>query len=98
MYETSSPLEDVVSSTLDNLYQLGTQLAKLSQAELKRYLDDLKRTALNLLPRQDMLEYFLSNSEMTTPTDYLAMYMKPLNITLESEVVWPLPLRLFPYN
>lgn len=98
MYETSSPLEDVVSSTLDNLYQLGTQLAKLSQTELKRYLDDLKRTALNLLPRQDMLEYFLSNSEMTTPTDYLAMYMKPLNITLESEVVWPLPLRLFPYN
>ena len=62
----------------------------------------------------DILEYLVNHSDLNTPADYISHYCAPHFITLENgeccstyyiillfvnvELVWPMAIRLFPYD
>ena len=62
----------------------------------------------------DILEYLVNHSDLNTPADYISRYCAPHFITLENgeccstyyiillsvnvELVWPMAIRLFPYD
>ncbi|XP_003384538.1 PREDICTED: uncharacterized protein C7orf62 homolog [Amphimedon queenslandica] len=98
VYQTNDAIELTVSTCLEKMYQLGCQLSKLHQIELKRTLDILPEKLPNLLIQQDILEYLVCNKELDTPAQYLQQYCTPLFVALESDFVWPLSVRLFPYD
>lgn len=45
-----------------------------------------------------MLAYLLSLETVDTVEQYLARNTGPINVVLQNEVIWPLPIKLFPYN
>eukprot|EP00731_Ephydatia_muelleri_P028476 Em0020g120a len=97
-YTTSNPVERTVAASLEMLYKLGTHLARLPQHKLKATLDGLPDQVPQLLIQQDVLEYLVNCSSLSTPLEFTQLYSKPAQVALDSELVWPLPVRLFPYN
>lgn len=97
-YNTSDPIERTVASSLEMLYKLGTHLSKLPQHKLKATLDGLHEQVPQFLIQQDVLEYLVSCSSLSTPLEFIQRYCNPTEVALDGELVWPLPVRLFPYD
>ncbi|KAH3862540.1 hypothetical protein DPMN_025507 [Dreissena polymorpha] len=99
-YESSEGADRIIIDILGQLLKLGNKLAITPKISFKTTLDQLHEKFGDLLPQQAHLHYLSeeNDSTMVLPEEYLAMYEKPFDITLESEMVWPLPTKLFPYN
>lgn len=98
VYQTNDPIEQTVSSNIERLYQLGAHLSKQHQREMKRTLDALPDEVPQFLLQQDVLEYLATHPNLNTPEEFLMRYCTPHHVLLDSETVWPLPVRLFPYD
>eukprot|EP00041_Stephanoeca_diplocostata_P023687 m.587432 g.587432 ORF g.587432 m.587432 type:complete len:242 (-) comp22352_c0_seq4:1926-2651(-) len=61
-------------------------------------LDNVHRTHPDLLCPQGMLEALCHVSELESVQAYVARLTKYLHITMDSDVVWPVPERLYPYD
>ncbi|XP_053386548.1 testis-expressed protein 47-like isoform X3 [Mercenaria mercenaria] len=113
-YESSEGADKIIIDLLSQLLKLGSKLAIipkilpdgscfLKEEDLiafKSTLDSLHEKFPDLLPQQAHIHFLLeeNDSTMILPEEYLEMYEKPFDVTLESEMVWPLPTKLFPYN
>lgn len=93
-YQTTESIAQTVSIALSTLYKLGAHLSK-NHHKIKETLDKLPQT---FLLQQDLLEYFTKCTDLDTPAQFMARYCKPTQVVLDSELVWPLPNRLFPYD
>lgn len=98
LYQTQDPLESTVAESLSSLYKLGVYLSKLTQHQLKATMDSLISQVPQLLLQQDVLEYYLGCTELNSPAEFLRRYTTPTHIQLDRELVWPLAVRLFPYD
>lgn len=59
-----------------------------------------------------MLEHLIKSAELDSVSEYIERYIRPLDVTLDNgkrrfrlasshfdvEIVWPHPVRLFPYD
>ncbi|XP_076442323.1 testis-expressed protein 47-like [Babylonia areolata] len=99
-YEPGDSTENLVVELLSQLLRLGNFLAKQPKLNLKNAMDSLHDKVPELLPQQAVVHYLLENNDpcIMTPQEYVDIYEQPFDITLDSDLVWPLPTRLFPYN
>jgi hypothetical protein len=93
-YQTTEAIAQTVKYALSTLYKLGVHLTQNSHG-IKETLDDLKPDFL--LP-QDLLEYLARSEDLDSPAKFISRYCLPTQVVLDSELVWPLPNRLFPYD
>jgi len=99
-YEATDSTENLTVDLLTQLLKLGNFLAKQPKLNLKSAMDSLHDKVPELLPQQAVVHFLLEDSDpcIMTPTEYVNIYEQPFDITLDSDLVWPLPTRLFPYN
>ncbi|KAK3705194.1 hypothetical protein QZH41_013992, partial [Actinostola sp. cb2023] len=83
-YTTNESINVAVMEALNLLLKLGEYLAKLPKLSLSKTMDQLPEKCPELLVRQDLLEYLINSKYLSTPSQYLKRYTRPLNITLES--------------
>ncbi|XP_072044299.1 LOW QUALITY PROTEIN: testis-expressed protein 47-like [Amphiura filiformis] len=94
-YETNEPIEKLAPECLALMLKLGAYLAKPPKVTLKNVMDSLHEKVPDLLIPQDLLSYLLHSSDLSTPKNFLNRYDRPLDLVLDSELVWPIP-RTFP--
>ncbi|XP_063445141.1 testis-expressed protein 47-like isoform X1 [Mytilus edulis] len=99
-YDSSESTDKIVLDCLIQLLKLGNHVAKIPKGNFKNSFDQLHSKCADLLPQQAMLHFLLEEDDcsMMTVKEYLNMYEQPYDVVLDSELVWPLPTRLFPYN
>ncbi|XP_021348718.1 uncharacterized protein C7orf62-like isoform X2 [Mizuhopecten yessoensis] len=99
-YDSNESTDKIVIEILIQLLKLGNHLAKTPKLNLKNLMDSLHERVPDLLPQQAVLHYLCEDNDpcLVRPQDYLDMYDKPFDAVLDSEMVWPLATRLFPYN
>ncbi|XP_069124645.1 testis-expressed protein 47-like isoform X2 [Argopecten irradians] len=99
-YDSNESTDKIVIDLLTQLLKLGNHLAKTPKQNLKNLMDSLHERVPDLLPQQGVLHYLCEDNDpcIIRPQDYLDMYEKPFDVVLDSELVWPLATRLFPYN
>ncbi|XP_031575253.1 testis-expressed protein 47-like [Actinia tenebrosa] len=95
-YTTNESIDVAVMEALNLLLKLGEYLGKLPKLSFSKTMDQLPEKVPELLVRQDLLEYLINSKELSSPSEYLKRYTKPLNVVLESELVWPMQTKLFP--
>ncbi|XP_066560469.1 testis-expressed protein 47 isoform X2 [Amia ocellicauda] len=84
------PTLTLVSESLTRLLKLGTHLLKCPKSS-KASQDNLVEKVPELLLPQDTIGDLLEREELLTPHRYLEAYDSPLNIVMDSELVWPPP-------
>jgi len=99
-FETNDTFENLIVELLTQLLKLGVFLIKQPKLNLKNAMDALHEKVPDLLPQQSVVHYLLEENDtsMMTPNDFMDLYEKPFDTFLESDMVWPIPTRLFPYN
>lgn len=99
-YESSEGADKIIIDMLSQMLKLGNKLSITPKVAFKSALDSLHEKFPDLLPQQGHIHFLMeeNDSSMILPDEYLNMYDKPYDVVLESEMVWPLPTKLFPYN
>lgn len=99
-YDPSESTDKLVVDLLTQLLKLGMFLVKQPKLNLKNIMDSLHEKVPELLPQQTVMHYLLGETDscMMLPMEYLKIYNQPYDIVLDSEMTWPLPTKLFPYN
>ncbi|KAK0051167.1 testis-expressed protein 47 [Biomphalaria pfeifferi] len=99
-FDTKETFENLIVELLIQLLKLGAYLHKQPKLNLKNAMDSLHEKVSDLLPQQSVVHYLLeeNDSSMMTPLEFIDLYRKPFDTYLESDMVWPIPTRLFPYN
>ncbi|XP_013401908.1 testis-expressed protein 47 isoform X2 [Lingula anatina] len=100
LYEPSEAADKLVTDMLSQFLHLGTYLAKQPKLNFKNALDTLHEKVPEHLPQQDVINYLVENDTtcISKPVEYLNTYQKPIKVVLDSELTWPMPVKLFPYN
>lgn len=91
-------VDAVVGDCLTTISKLSLFVASVPQASLEQTLDNLHEAVPELLTPQGMLEYLVRAEELDSAAEFLARYAGPMRVVLDSEIVWPYPVRLFPYE
>ncbi|XP_059141577.1 testis-expressed protein 47-like [Physella acuta] len=99
-FDTKESFENLIVDLLTQLLKLGVFLYKQPKPNLKNAMDSLHDKVPDLLPQQSVVHYLLEESDgsMITPKEFVDLHEKPFDTYLESDMVWPIPIRLFPYN
>jgi hypothetical protein len=100
LYEPTDGTEKAVVDILVQVLRLGMYINKHAKNAQKAALETIHEKASDLLPQQAVINYLLKNSItcIYTPDEYLLNYETPFDVCLASDLVWPLPVRMFPYN
>eukprot|EP01135_Chromosphaera_perkinsii_P007448 Nk52_evm1s858 gene=Nk52_evmTU1s858 len=99
VYESSDPPEGVAVQIVLKLQQIGLHLGKMKKDDMENGLDQLGETVPELMPQVDQLNWLLK--EALTLFDikgFMKTFVHGVDVALESELVWPIPQRLFPYD
>jgi len=101
-YDPGESAANLVIDMQTQLLKLGAYLARQPKVNLKNAMDSLHEKVPEMLPQQGAIGYLLESTMDTgcieSPNQYLQRYETPYEIVLDSELVWPLPVKLFPYN
>ncbi|XP_062508565.1 testis-expressed protein 47-like [Corticium candelabrum] len=97
-YDPTESLDQVVGQCLRQLLQVGNYLNKIPKSEFRSAMDSLPERVPDLIIPPDILEYLIQSSKLCSPTRYKYVYRNPCKVVLDNELVWPLPVRLFPYT
>ncbi|KAM6152739.1 testis-expressed protein 47 [Erethizon dorsatum] len=89
----SQSLEEVITDFLTQSHTLALHIFKNFKVGTKGLDDNLHHAAPNLLPPEQIIKYLCKSEKLTDPATFLSMYDKAIDITLDSEVVWPAPSR-----
>ncbi|CAG5117651.1 unnamed protein product, partial [Candidula unifasciata] len=99
-YDTNETFENVIVDFLTQVLKLGVYLYKQPKLSLRGVMDSLHEKVPDCLPQQSIVHYLLeeSDSSMITPEEFINIYEKPFDTSLESDMVWPVTTHLFPYS
>ncbi|XP_005388038.1 PREDICTED: uncharacterized protein C7orf62 homolog [Chinchilla lanigera] len=87
----SQSLKEIITDFLTRTHKLALHLFKTLKGGTKGLDDNLHQAAPDLLPSEQIIKYLCKSEELTDPETFLSMYNKPIDVTLDSEVVWPAP-------
>ncbi|KFO21191.1 hypothetical protein H920_17426 [Fukomys damarensis] len=90
----SQSLQEVITGFLTWMHKLALHLKTL-KVGAKGLDDNLHLAAPHLLPAEQILKYLGNAEELMDPATFLSTYNKPIDIVLDSEVVWPAPSRFY---
>jgi len=82
----------LVFETLRHLLELGRSIAATAEEKAVEYLQSsVAKQLLSRLPQQEKLHAFLHqlHEQLPSVTEWLDIYDTPVELTLESEKVWP---------
>ncbi|RMZ98877.1 hypothetical protein BpHYR1_036267 [Brachionus plicatilis] len=97
--EPSESLETLVNDMVIKLLRMGKYLNDQSKGQLKKeIIENLHEHHPEFFPNQNHANYLVKNQELMSPNEYLSFYEKPLNIIIDSDLTWPAPSRMFPFN
>ncbi|XP_048248729.1 testis-expressed protein 47-like isoform X1 [Haliotis rufescens] len=99
-FEPSETTDKLIIDVLTQLLKLGKFISKTPKLNFKNAMDSLHQNVPEFLPQQAAIHYLLEEDDncMLLPSEYINTYTKPFDTALDSDKVWPLPTRLFPYN
>ncbi|XP_063090896.1 testis-expressed protein 47 [Cavia porcellus] len=90
----SQSLEEIITDFFTRTHQLALRLYRTLKVGTQGLdNDNLQNTSPDLFPPEQIIKYLCNSEELTDPATFLSMYNKPLDTTLDSEVVWPVPSR-----
>ncbi|XP_074647302.1 testis-expressed protein 47-like isoform X1 [Tubulanus polymorphus] len=100
LYEPSDSTDKLIVDVLNQLLKLGNFLSKTPKLNFKNTLDTLREKVPEFIPQQLVVGYLAETDDqcMTNLDDITKIYSNPFDFTMQGELVWPLPVRLFPYN
>ncbi|XP_012368579.2 testis-expressed protein 47 [Octodon degus] len=87
----SQSLKEIVTDFLTRTHKLALHLFKTPKVKTKGLDDNLQNAAPSLLLPEQIIKYLCNSEELPDPATFLSMYNKPIDIILDSEVVWPVP-------
>ncbi|XP_041362431.1 testis-expressed protein 47-like [Gigantopelta aegis] len=99
-YEPPGSTEELVIDVLRQLLKMGSFLATQPKTSLKSAMDSIHERIPEHLPQQAAVHYLLAEDDpcMILPKEFIDIYEKPFDVTLEGDRVWPIQTKLFPYN
>ena len=83
-------LETKVTEAINLILKLAKELSQFSKTQLKTNLDQLTSKYSSMLPPQDLLESLVKSKDLPLINQYQKKSAQPLQITLDSELVWPI--------
>ncbi|XP_037074804.1 testis-expressed protein 47-like [Pollicipes pollicipes] len=96
--DSSLSQKKAATGCLSQLLGLAVHLRKTPKANLKNAMDLLSERVPELLPSEDLLTLLLQHETYLSVEDFLSLYYSELSFVEDSELVWPLPSHVFPYN
>lgn len=97
--DPNETVDAICTEMMTRLLRMGKFLYDQAKGTLKKEtIDALHETHPEFLPNQSNANFMLKSEELWTPKEYLEFYVKPFNIVLESDLTWPAPSKLFPYQ
>lgn len=82
-------VQSKISDSMVLMMKLSQELAKVPKLQQKGVLDQLVSKHSHLLIHSDLVESLLKSTELLSADEYVKMYTKPLHVTLDNELVWP---------
>ncbi|XP_066433621.1 testis-expressed protein 47-like [Eleutherodactylus coqui] len=89
--------ETMVEECLTLMMKLGLFLSQTLKSGSKGPEDNLHDLAPGLLVREQIIFFLIRSERFLKPEEFLAMYNKPINSSVASDLVWPAPQYLL-YN
>ncbi|KAG9463147.1 hypothetical protein GDO78_022307 [Eleutherodactylus coqui] len=89
--------ETMVEECLTLMMKLGLFLSQALKSGSKGPEDNLHDLAPGLLVREQIIFFLIRSERFLKPEEFLAMYNKPINSSVASDLVWPAPQYLL-YN
>lgn len=83
-------LEMKVTEAINLIMKLAKKFAKIPKSQLKTNLDQLASKFSTVLPPQDLIESLIKTKELPLLSTYQKKTLQPTQVTLDSELVWPL--------
>lgn len=99
-YDTSETPDKLQADLLKQLLKLSQLMSRQSKVNFKSTLSTLHEKHRDLLPQLGSLSYLVDckHNCMRSLSDLLANYDQPFDVSMPEDHVWPMPVRLFPYN
>ncbi|KAI9352100.1 hypothetical protein BDR26DRAFT_850349 [Obelidium mucronatum] len=83
-------IEKTIAELCTNIVSIGTGTSNLNKMDLKQALEDISSKFEDVLPRNEMLKYIVSECHpLTTVEEWAAIYDSHLEVTQATEHVWP---------
>mmetsp|Transcript_35174 Transcript_35174/g.80227 ORF Transcript_35174/g.80227 Transcript_35174/m.80227 type:complete len:234 (-) Transcript_35174:123-824(-) len=73
------------------LQKMGHKLQEMGTDERRLALDALKNKFAEFVPRVEDVMGLIESPDVPTISQYLDIYYRPIELALDSELVWPLP-------
>ncbi|CAF0760054.1 unnamed protein product [Brachionus calyciflorus] len=97
--EPSESVESLVNDIIVRLLRMGKYLNDQSKGQFKKEMvESLHENHPEFFPNQNHANYLIRNQDLWDPKEYLDCYEKPFNLVLDSDLTWPAPNKLFPYQ
>jgi|UniRef100_A0A7S4FZ17 hypothetical protein len=80
-----------IVNQIQRFQELGSQIFTKEKLQIETYLAAVKNSHPDLLPTVAMMDGVLDSGFCLTLDEFLFLYNKPVDITLQSELVWPIP-------
>eukprot|EP00762_Andalucia_godoyi_P005308 ANDGO_06783.mRNA.1 hypothetical protein LPMP_241270 len=87
--------ENLVANLADlylNFVQLGDAMAGKRDSQLASFLETMKTTCAHLFPSAELLKQIFIVENVISIDEFLDAFVRPLDVTLDNEVVWPAPV------
>ncbi|XP_008059653.1 uncharacterized protein C7orf62 homolog [Carlito syrichta] len=87
----SQSLKEVITEFLTQTHKLSLHLCKTAKVGTKGPGNNLHQSVPDLLLSEQIIKYLCKSEELMDPATFINMYDRPIDVTLDSEVVWPAP-------
>lgn len=84
-------VEQLAVECVTTLLKLGVYILKTPKFNVKTSTENLHDLVPDLLIPQDLIGFLLKRPELDTPSQFLRRYDQAVDISLDSELVWPVP-------
>ncbi len=90
LFDDSDKLVATATAANNSILQLGEKLQSLSGDEAQNLLANL-RSSMTTFPTQETFSAIIDADDTPSLDEFLDFFGKPIDIQLESEIVWPAP-------
>ncbi|EGD83122.1 hypothetical protein PTSG_03759 [Salpingoeca rosetta] len=97
-YQASGPISTIVADVIVNSIRLARILTPLSPSQQQSTLDNIQFSHPELLTPQGVFAHIIRSESLDRVAEYLSRNATMFQIKPDNELVWPMPVRLFPYD